>query len=336
MAFVSILIPARNEENFIAACLDSVLQNDYASDQYEILVIDGMSTDRTREIVTEYSTRFPNIRIVSNPDKTFPCAVNTGIRQSRGEVIMILGAHAIYDRRYISLCVYHLFHSDADNSGGVLETIGQNESFTGKAISHVLTNPFGVGNATFRTGSKTLREVDTVFGGCYRREVFDRIGLFNENLVSSSDIEFNKRLRNAGGRILLDPEIKATYFTRSTFRKFMRNNFRNGFWVIYPMKFVNHMPVSLRHFIPLIFIFGLAGSFVLSLLLPVLSWFFPGLLIIYFLTGFYFSVKGWGTIRDTIYRVPTVLILPFLFFLLHMSYGLGSLWGAINLLVKKR
>ena len=160
--------------------------------------------------------------------------------------------------------------------------------------------------------------------------MFEKIGLFNENLISSSDIEFNKRLRNTGGRILLDPEIKATYYTRSTFRKFIRNNFRNGFWIIYPLKFVRHIPVSLRHFIPLIFILGLAGSLVLSLLFPVVFWLFPGILIIYFLTGFYFSLK---TIS---YGFFFFLVLPFLFFLLHVSYGLGSLWGGINLLKKSR
>ena len=329
MTFVSILIPARNEENFITGCLNSVVQNDYPSDKIEILVIDGMSTDRTREIVKEYGKRYPNTRLIENPEKTFPCAVNIGIRESVGEVIMILGAHAIYDSHYISLCLCHLFNSDADNVGGVLETIGQNESFIGKAISLVLTNPFGVGNATFRTGSKTIREVDTVFGGCYRRSVFEKIGLFNENLVSSSDIEFNKRLRNAGGKILLDPEIKATYYTRSTFRKFMRNNFRNGFWVIYPLKFVRHIPVSLRHFTPLIFLCGLTGSLILSFLSPVFFWFFPGILIIYFLTGFYFSLKS---VSQGFFFF---LVLPFLFFLLHVSYGVGSLWGVINLLIKK-
>jgi len=329
MTFVSIIIPVRNEENFIAACLNSVVQNDYPSDKIEILVIDGISTDRTREIVKEYTFRFPNIRLIENPDKTFPCAVNTGIRESVGEVIMILGAHAIYDSHYISLCICHLLNSHADNTGGVLETIGQNESFMGKAITLVLTSPFGVGNATFRTGSKTIREVDTVFGGCYRRNVFERIGLFNENLVSSSDIEFNKRLRNAGGKILLDPEIKATYYTRSTFSKFMRNNFRNGYWVIYPLKFVRHIPVSLRHFIPLIFLGGLAGSLILSCLLPVFFWLFAGILIIYFLAGFYFSSKS---ISQGFF---IFLVLPFLFFLLHVSYGMGSLWAIVNLLIKK-
>jgi len=329
MTFVSILIPARNEEKFIAACLNSVVQNDYPLDKIEILVIDGMSIDRTREIVKEYIIRFPNIRLLENPEKTFPCAINIGIRESVGEVIMILGAHAIYDSHYISLCVCHLFSSDADNIGGVLETIGQNESFIGKAITLVLTNPFGVGNATFRTGSKTIREVDTVFGGCYRRSVFERIGLFNENLFSSSDIEFNKRLRNAGGKILLDPAIKATYYTRSTFRKFMRNNFRNGFWVIYPLKFVRHIPFSLRHFIPLIFLCSLAGSLILSCLLPVFFWLFPGILIIYFLTGFYFSSKSIA------HGFFFFLVLPFLFFLLHVSYGIGSLWAIVNLLIKK-
>lgn len=332
MTLISVIIPARNEENFIAACLDSLLMNDYPLNETEILVVDGMSTDRTLEIISGYKEKFPMLRILENPRGTFPCAVNLGYLAGKGDVIMILGAHAVYDKSYISLCVKNLMDTGSDNVGGILETASQNRSFTGNAISLVLTNSFGVGNATFRTGSKTIREVDTVFGGCYRRSVFEKIGLFNENLVSSSDMEFNKRLRNAGGKILLNPEIKATYYTRSSFWKFMRNNFRNGFWAVYPLKFVRHMPVSLRHFTPLIFLCGLIVSFLISLLLPDFVWFFPGILIIYFIAGFYFSFKH----RDTTCRVPTILVLPFFFFLLHLSYGLGSLWACVNLLVKKR
>jgi glycosyltransferase involved in cell wall biosynthesis len=329
MTFVSIIIPARNEENFISCCLNSVIKNDYPQDKMEILVMDGMSLDRTRDIVNEYASRHSNIRLIENPKKTFPSAINIGIRESRGDVIMIMGAHAIYDGRYISLCVHHLLTTDAENTGGVLETIGKDESFIGKAITLVLANPFGVGNATFRTGSKTLRAVDTVFGGCYRRSIFEKIGDFNENLVSSSDIEFNKRLREAGGRILLVPEISATYYTRSTFKTFIRNNFRNGFWIIYPLKFVKHMPFSIRHFIPLIFLVGMAGSLLISLLFPVLSWLFPGFLILYFLTGFYYSIRRGS------HGFLFILILPVLFFMLHLSYGIGSFWGCINLLIQK-
>jgi glycosyltransferase involved in cell wall biosynthesis len=329
MTFVTILIPARNEENFIAACLNSVVHSHYPAAGMEILVLDGMSTDKTRDIVGEFILRYPNIRLIENPAKTFPGAVNLGIKESKGEIIIILGAHAVYDNHYIPRCVSHLLNSDVDNVGGVLETIGKNESFIGKAITLVLTNPFGVGNATFRTGSNKIMEVDTVFGGCYRRSIFDKIGLFDERLVSSSDIDFNKRLRNAGGKILLDPEINATYYTRSTFRNFMRNNVRNGFWVIYPLKFVKHIPVSMRHFTPLLFLVGLTGSLAISLLFPVLSWLFPAILVIYFLTGFYFSLKSAS------HGFSYFLVLPFLFFLLHLSYGIGSFWGGVNVLIKK-
>jgi glycosyltransferase involved in cell wall biosynthesis len=330
MMFVSVIIPTRNEEHFISACLDSLLLNDYPLDRTEILVVDGMSSDRTVEIVEGYADRFPSLKVVSNPGKTFPCAVNTGYRESKGEAVMILGAHAAYDPSYISLCIKYLEETGADNVGGVMVTKGQDESFIGRAISFALTSPFGVGNAVFRTGSDSIREVDTVFGGCYRRDVFERIGLFNENLVSSSDMEFNRRLVRNGGKILLVPGIKTTYFTRSTFRKFMRNNVRNGFWVIYPLKFVDHMPVSIRHFVPLAFLLSLAGLALLSAFFPLFLYMLIALLAVYFLSGFAFATRFFS-------RGPAYfLVMPCFFFLLHLSYGTGSFAACFRLLKKER
>ena len=265
---VSIIIPSRNEENFIGRCLDSIIVNDYPKDKLEILVVDGMSKDKTREIVKSYSEKHSFINLLDNPKRITPVAFNIGIKQAMGEVMMIMGSHSTCNKDYISKCVKYLNEYNADNVGGVMITQSRDGTFIGKTIVTALSHRFGVGNSAFRTGSKEPKWVDTVFGGCYKREVFDKIGLFNEKLVFSSDMEFNLRLKKAGGKILLAPEIVSYYIARSDYKNFVKHNFRNGVWTIYPLKFVAHMPISWRHLIPCIFVSSLIYSIVLSYFLP--------------------------------------------------------------------
>lgn len=326
--FISVIIPFRNEEKFISRCIESLLQNDYPKDKLELLFIDGLSTDKSIEIINSYIKIHPFIKIITNQKKIFPAAVNIGFKNSKGEAIIILGAHAIYNSDYFSKNVANLSEYNADNTGGILETETLNKSFTGKAIAAVLSSSFGVGNATFRTGSDKITEVDTVFGGCYKRSVFENIGMFNENLISSSDMDFNVRLKNAGGKIILDPSVRAVYYTRSTFNKFIKNNFRNGFWAIYPMRFTKYIPVKLRHFIPLGFILSLLGSSVLSMF----SIYF--LISLFIILGFYFSAAIYFSCKNSEKNL-TPFILPFFFFLLHFVYGIGS-FCALTLVIFTR
>lgn len=192
---VTIIVPCLNEREFIGACLDSVIANDYPKDRLEILVIDGMSDDGTRAIVEEYAQRHPSIRMVDNPDKIKPRALNIGIQEARGGIIIRMDAHALYEPDYISKSVHYLEEYDADNVGGIRMTLPRSSSRMARAIAHAISHPFAAGNATYRTGAKEIKWVGTVFGGCYRREVFDRIGLFNEALIRGQDREFNVRLR---------------------------------------------------------------------------------------------------------------------------------------------
>ena len=167
-------MPCRNEEIFIGRCLDSIIANDYPKDKLEILVVDGMSKDRTKEIVSKYSQKYSFLKIMSNPEQITPMAFNRGIKASIGEVIMIMGAHSEYRKDYISKCVRHLMEGKYDNVGGVQKILPQNDSSTAWAISYVLSSCFGVGNARYRIGTKKPMIVDTVWGGCYKREIFDR------------------------------------------------------------------------------------------------------------------------------------------------------------------
>lgn len=325
LSLVSIIIPCRNEEKFIGRCLDSIIAQDYPRDKFEVLVVDGMSEDKTREILRDYAERYSFIRLLDNPKKITPCALNIGIKNARGEIIMRMDAHATYEKDYISKCVKYLNEYNADNVGGIMVTLPRNETFIGKAIAMVLSHPFGVGNSAFRTGAKEPKWVDTVFGGCYKREVFDKIGLFNENLTSTQDMEFNLRLKKAGGKILLHPDIVSYYYTRSDFKSFCKNNLRNGLWVILPFKFSKIIPVSLRHLIPFIFVLSIIVSGVLSFFSSIFFWLFLLIVGFYSLTNLYFSFKI--ALRKK--NIKYLVVIPVLFAALHIGYGLGSAWGLI-------
>lgn len=329
--FVSIIIPCRNEVNFIASCLDSIIANDYPKEFIEVLVIDGMSEDGTREIINSYTVRFPFIKIIDNAKKITPVAFNLGIKQAKGNVIVIMSAHATYDDKYLLFCIKYLDEYNADNVGGLMITKPRNNTIIDNVIVQVLAHPFGVGNAIFRTGAQNIRWVDTVFGGCYRREVFDKIGIFNEKLERSQDMEFNRRLQMAGGKILFVPEIISYYYPRSGLFTFCKNNFSNGYWVTYPFKFTSIIPVSLRHLIPLLFV---STIIILSGLSYFAEW---AIWMLIFVIGLYFLASA---ISSSCFAIKGkkawyLILMPVMFFVLHFSYGLGSLWGVIKLVTSK-
>lgn len=202
---VSVIVPCRNEGAFIGRCLDSVLANDYPPERLEILVVDGMSTDGSREILRPYGEKFPQIKVLENEKKVTPLAFNLGIRHATGQVVMILGAHSTCAKDYITKCVHYLDEYNADNAGGIIKTVPQKPGLVGGAITACLSHWFGVGGSYFRIHTDKPRWVDTVFGGCYRREVFERVGLFNEKLARGQDMEFNVRL-NEGGKFCWCPK----------------------------------------------------------------------------------------------------------------------------------
>jgi len=330
-SFVSVVIPCRNEEKFIGKCLDSILANDYPKDRLELLVVDGGSEDRTREIVGEFTKKFSFIKLVDNPRKITPCAFNIGIKDSQGEIIIIMGAHATFEKDYISKCVKYLDEYKADNVGGTMITLPRENTLVGKAIVCSLSSPFGVGNSRFRTGSKKPIWVDTVFGGCYRKELFDKIGLFNEELINSQDMEFNLRLKKAGGKTLLVPDVISYYYTRSDFRSFCKNNFRNGIWAIYPLKFIKYLLLSPRHMVPLTFISSLILSGILALFWSTFLWLFSLISSLYLAVNLYFSIKI--AIREK--KLRYIVVLPLIFATLHLFYGFGSLIGLFKVVFSK-
>lgn len=324
---VSIVIPCRNEEFYIEGCLRSVERNCSPEFEMEILVVDGMSTDRTRAIVGRLAAEFGNIRLLDNPGLLTPKGLNIGVRAARGRYIMRMDAHAEIAPDYVARCLKAMKEHPADNVGGPMRTLPRDITLMGRAIIAGLSHRFGVGNSHFRTGSSEARYVDTVFGGFYRREVFERIGYFNEDLPRGQDIEFNLRLKAAGGRTLLVPGVDSTYYARSDYRSFLPHNFTNGKWVVLAFDRSDVVPVSLRHLIPLFFVLSLLGCASLCWLEPI-QWLGLGV------AGAYLAACSAASASVARREREWRMFLPMMacFAGLHVSYGCGSLAGAIHLL----
>lgn len=329
--FVSIIVPCFNEEKFISRCLDSIIDNGYPINMLEVLVIDGNSTDKTREIVEYYAKRCTQIKLLVNPKRILAAAWNIGIRNAKGEIIMALNAHGIYRNSYISSCIGHLNSSEADYVGGIIVTLPRNNSFIGKAIATVLSHPFGVGNSHFRIGSKVSIHADTASFGGYRKGIFEKIGLFNEELRRSQDIEFHLRLKKAGYNILLVPDMICDYYIRSSLKEFCRDWFINGYWVIYPLKYTA-VAISWRHLVPLTFVLSLFGLTILSAISSVFVWLLLFVFISYILVNLYFSFTT--AIQKKSFQY--LLLMPMLFAILHIGYGIGSGYAGIKILWSKK
>lgn len=324
---VSVIIPCRNEARFIEKCLDSVVANDYPKDKMEVLVVDGMSEDRTREIAARYAQKHPFIRVLENPKRVTPAAMNIGIRKARGDLVMKMDSHTTYEPDYISECVRSSREFAADNVGGVLVTVPESDTAVGRAICLASSHRFGVGNSYFRVGSDEPREVDTVSFGCYRREVFEKVGFYNEELVRGQDMELNLRLKRAGGKIMLVPSIVAQYHNKSEFASFFKHRFIDGMWAIYPFKYTKHIPVSLRHLIPAFFVATILVTGAAALVWPLFRWFGAGIVGLYLLANLYFSARIAWSEKD-LRQFPLVAIA---FAVLHVSYGLGSIWAIVKI-----
>ena len=328
---LSVICPIYNEEKYIAQFLDSLLQQDHPQDDLEILLVDGMSKDRTREIVAGYTTQYPFIRLIDNPEKIVPYAMNRGIKEAQGDVIMRLDAHAFYQPDYFSVLVNGLKRLDADNVGTVCKTDVLNKTPKTLAIREELGNKFGVGNSTFRTGITEEQKVDTVPFGCWSRKVFEKYGNYDVRLVRNQDIELNKRIIRGGGKIYILPDTHCTYLARETWRALAKNNYGNGKWNILTVYYTKTFSsLSLRHFIPLLFVLSL----IVPLLLAFVWW--PFALVSAASLLAYTGLLSVVSLRLSIQKHLNFFYLLITFFVLHLSYGWGSLVGILLLPFAKR
>ncbi len=326
VAFISIVMPLYNEEKYIANCIESLLEQDYPRDKMEWLFVDGGSCDKTRTILKRYQNTYPSlIKLLDNPNKTVPYAMNKGIRAAAGEYIIRLDAHAEYATDYFSKCVYYLQNTDADNVGGVIKT--KSSGKVGEAIASVVSSKFGVGNSQFRTNGSD-GYVDTVPFGAFRREVFEKYGLYDERLTRNQDNEMNYRIRANGGKIFLSNDIKLAYYSRDTIKGILKMAFQNGKWNVITMKLCPGS-MGIRHFVPLAFLLSLIILPILSVMLPFFRWIFLAELLLYLLLNVVSSIKKQpGRVQNHVFL--KMIIFP----LFHIFYGVGSLFGLITLLFK--
>jgi glycosyltransferase involved in cell wall biosynthesis len=302
------------------------LDSTYDKDNMEILIIDGMSSDKTREIIQSYMQKYNFIKLIDNVKKIVPVAMNTGIKQAKGEYIVRLDAHALYPKDYFSKLIKWHKKLDADNLGAIIKTKVKNNTPKANSIAKVLSCKFGVGNSDFRVGVDEPKEVDTVPFGCYKKDVFEKYGLYDERLVRNQDIELNRRIISKKGKVYLVPDIECVYYAREEFKQLAKNNFANGKWNILTAFYTKTLSsLSLRHFIPLMF--------VLSLILPILgAVFYPKLIYISLLSLISYiglviiiSIK----LND---KNTKLIYLIWSFIVLHISYGVGSLVGLFEIL----
>lgn len=322
---VSVIIPCRNEEDFISTCLDSFVNQTYSQELLEILVCDGMSTDNTRKIVSEYVKTYKNIKLVNNTGLTAPTGMNTGIRYSNAEFIIIFGAHAFADSDFVKNNIEEFKNKDIGCTGGIMETV--NDCDKGKAIAYAMSSPFGVGNALFRYAKEKMY-VDTVAFGAYRRELLEQVGYFDEELVRNQDDELNFRITKAGSKILLSPKVKSVYYSRSSFKKLWNQYFQYGFWKVRVMQ-KHGRTAAVRHLVPMLFVLtnilafsvGLINMFVFRVWILEISTYLLGNLI--------FAFKC----SNKEYKLVPYIIASFI--ILHVSYGIGFINGLFSFYVLK-
>jgi glycosyltransferase involved in cell wall biosynthesis len=328
-----VIIPCFNEERYIEGVIHNLLAQSYPREKLEVFFVDGRSRDKTRDKIQSYLDKHPFFHLLDNPEQYVPQAMNRGIQAAAGEVIIRLDAHAHYPADYIEKLVFWLYELKADNVGGVWKTEVKGKRPIARAIAKVLSHPIGVGNAQFRIGSREIREADTVPFGCFRRDVFERFGYYDERLRRNQDIELNKRISRGGGKVFLIPEVECTYFARESLAALWKNNFANGEWVIRTATYTGSLEaLSLRHFVPLFFalywislgILALSAALFPFWLIPIAL--LPGILYVLIIC----LVAGKISFRERNFQLFLPLIAAF--FTLHFSYGLGSLKGLISML----
>lgn len=318
---VTVVVPCRNEARYIGACLDSILASAYPADALEVLVVDGRSTDGTRTLVADYSAKHPQIRLLDNPERVVPRALNIGIEAATGDVIARMDAHVVYPPEYIPRLVTALAESGADNVGGCIVTLPADGTAVAQAIAIGLGHPFGVGNARFRIGAREARFVDTVPFGCFPRDVFRRVGLFDEEMVRNQDDEFNSRILRKGGKVLLVPDVICYYYTRGSFRQIARMFFQYGAFKPLAARKAGRI-MTLRQLVPAAFVIGLLGSAAAARLWPPAIWITAAIAGTYAAAVLACAARVVGS-----HGRRCAVALTAVFPVVHFSYGFGFLRG---------
>lgn len=320
---VSIIMPIRNEFRYIRNSLGAILRQNYPSDRLEILIVDGLSNDGSRQIVNDMIGANPQVHVVllDNDKQIFSTGFNIGLKHAQGDIVVMLGGHTEIAPDYVWRSVESLGNPDVDCVGGSVETIAQTR--VGEAIALAMSTPFGVGGVAFRTQKRKAMWVDTVAFGAYKRQSVQRCGFLDEELVRNQDDEYNYRLRELGGRILLVPDIHVRYYSRSSLGSLWHQYFQYGYWKVRVMQ-KHPFQMRFRHFVPPLFVAGLFCSLPV-VMLSALGWIALAPWLIYILAVLVVSFSV-----TVLHRRLVALLLVLTYPTLHLSYGLGFLIGLIK------
>ena len=319
---ISIILPIRNEAKYIKQILESILYQRDIEQEIEILIVDGMSTDGTRDIIIKYQKDHPNIHLIDNPEKIVSTGFNRALNESKGDIIIRVDGHCEIALDYIQKCIEYLEKINADCVGGATEHVAS--GLVGKSIKMAQSSFFGVGGVSFRKKVEKGEYVDTLAFGAYKREVFDQLGGYDEELVRNQDDEFNFRMIQNDGKIWLDPSIKSTYTQRNSFTGLFKQYFQYGFYKVRVAQKRRGI-ASWRHLVP--------GIFVLSLLIGFFLFIIKSDPYFLFLVGMPYLLFSLIFTLLEIFKSPkhvfSLTVLPLTFFILHFSYGLGFLLGLV-------
>ena len=330
--FISVIVPCRNEEDYIANVIRDIYGQTYPSEMMEVFIIDGESEDATARIVKSLISEFPGLTLLSNPKKIVPTALNIGIKAAKGEVIVRMDAHCEYPKNYIAYLVENLFAMKADNVGVAMIAHSRSNSLRAVAIAAAISCKFGIGNSYHRTGLSKAIEIDSVPFGCYPRVVFEKYGLFDEELIRNQDDEFNARIVSRGGHIWLLPDIEIKYFARDSFSKIFRMFYYYGFFKPLVNKKVGKA-ATLRQFVPPAFVLSIITGIVLMFFSKFTGVAFLGFFLIpYLLLNLFFSIK----LAAQEGKFLMIFHLFFTFLGIHTSYGIGYMGGFIRFIIRNK
>jgi len=323
MPKVSIVVPCYNEQSTIRLLLEALRAQTFPRAEMEVIVSDGISMDNTRAEIAAFQKehRDLKVRVVDNTKRSIPSAVNRAIEASRGRIIVRLDAHSKPYPDYIENCVKALEAKRGDNVGGVWEIQAGAKTWIAESIAVAAAHPLGVGDALYRH-AKQAAEVDTVPFGAFKRTLIKKVGAFDETLLTNEDYEFNARVRQAGGRIWLDPSIRSIYFARATLLELARQYWRYGYW---KWRMLRRYPKTLRwrQALPPLFVLSLVGLAVGSIFFPFVKYFLLFELLVYFFICFLAGIHARLRMRKQFLSLGVPLAIP----VMHLSWGSGLLWS---------
>jgi glycosyltransferase involved in cell wall biosynthesis len=326
MRKVSLIVPCYNEQATIRHLLDAIYSQSYPISDIEVIVADGLSTDRTREVIKEYQQSHPDltIKIINNNKRIIPSGLNRAIEAACGSYLIRMDAHSIPDHDYITNCINDLERGLGDNVGGIWKIQPGSDTWIAQAIAIAASHPLGVGDALYRIGG-VAQEVDTVPFGAFHRRLVEKVGKFDETLLTNEDYEFNVRVRQAGGKVWMNPSIQSIYFARSTLAELSKQFWRYGYW---KARMLIRYPKTLRwrQLLPPLFVISLIGLGGLSI-----GWQLARLLLAIIVILYTTVIFAAGILMSIRHKKLSLIIgLPLAIATLHLSYGTALLWGLLS------